>query len=336
MGEQLYETLEREFADWAQQDPDNTVACASGTAALQLAVESLLLPKGSMVLIPEFCMISVARACTMAGLKPFPIDCHAENLNIDPDLLPIPTAVKACDVRAIIVVHTYGRLCDMERIHKWAASTGCDVIEDMAEAPDKVPHSETAAACWSFYRNKIIHGEEGGMVAFREKKPAALAKQLRSCGFTPEHEFMHLPGGFNGRMSNSHAVMILNSLHRSNWAIERRAAIARIYDRLVPQDWRMPERDSNWVYDLRVPKGLSYNAINLVRKLRNLVPGARMAFKPVSEQPEYYSGHYDQTNAYTASRQVFYLPNDPHFQEYDLANIADHVESVRKELSCRG
>lgn len=334
--EQPYRMLEREFEDWTQQP--NMVACASGTAALQLALEALALPKDSTVLIPDFCMVSVARACTMAGVRPYPIDCDSQSLNFNVHLVPrMAVSLGKGYVSALIVVHTYGRLCEMEAIHQWAEMNDVFVIEDMAEAPDQKPDPRTTVACWSFYRNKIIHGEEGGMCSFQNPIAAERARQLRSCGFTQEHDFLHLPGGFNARLSNANADLIRESLKSAVWSIDRRRFIAGVYDDLTAtsKDWQRPKPESNWVYALQVPNGLPYNAIDLVRKLRLEVSGARMAFKPIREQPEYYSGGYENSHAYRASRQVFYLPIDPFDTTSEIRERVVKLKEVSKNLACR-
>lgn len=81
-----YQLLEREFAEWNDLDPAGMVACSSGTAALHLALEAFRLPQGSKVIVPDYTMVAVPRAVTMAGLKPVFADCD-ERLNMDLKLL---------------------------------------------------------------------------------------------------------------------------------------------------------------------------------------------------------------------------------------------------------
>src|SRR5690348_570082 len=102
-----YEQLEVEFAEWA--GVANTVACSSGTSALQLALTALRLPPGSRVLVPEFTMVACARAVVMAGLVPVFVDCDDEGL-IDVTQLYQRCLDELPD--AVMAVHVYGRQCD--------------------------------------------------------------------------------------------------------------------------------------------------------------------------------------------------------------------------------
>lgn len=83
---QPFELLEREFADWNGLDPAGMVACASGSAALHLALEAMRLPPGSEVITSDFNMVAVPRAIVMAGLVPVFVDCD-ERLLMDMELL---------------------------------------------------------------------------------------------------------------------------------------------------------------------------------------------------------------------------------------------------------
>lgn len=299
---QAFERLEREFGEWV--DRSHMVACSSGTTALHLALEALQLPLGSEVLVPEFTMVACARAVVMAGLKPVFVDCN-DDLLMEPSLCSqriTPTT------RAIMPVHVYGRRCDMDSIASIAFEHGLKIVEDCAEYHGGTLCDRADASCWSFYRNKIVAGEEGGMISFRDEEHAELARCLRCQGFTPAHDFVHVPRGINARMSNAHAELILRSLGNADAEILRRAAIANRYDEIVPDGWRMPQRDVVWVYDLILPAGTDMAA--KVRKLNEHGVAARMGFKPMSEQPEFRSEGHEHLNAYRLSRRVMYLPVD--------------------------
>ena len=75
-----YQRLEKLWAEMNDLSSEGMVACSSGTAALHLALESLKLPNGSYVAVPDYTMIACARAVTLAGLKPVFIDCTSDLL----------------------------------------------------------------------------------------------------------------------------------------------------------------------------------------------------------------------------------------------------------------
>lgn len=315
---EIYTKLEAEIAKWAGYEPEQVVACASGTAALHLALEAFRLPQGTEVIVPDFGMIAIPRAVSLAGLKPIFVDCRSD-LNIDPGLVsdlidsrwPI-SGWEGTPISAMIYAHTYGRECDNFRLRKATESFGIMTIEDMAEAHGIRPYV-CDAACWSFYRNKIVHGEEGGAVAFRDVEHADLARSLRCLGFTTAHDFTHIPRGHNYRMSNVHAGLILDSLR----VIEREVALRRQledqYDELCPIDWRMPTRQAPWVYDLRILGLSSDKQTQIVQALNEKGIRARYAFKPLSFQEEYKGSELIKEKgkvcqSQIASREVFYLP----------------------------
>ena len=302
---QPYEQLETDFGKWA--GVDNVVACSSGTAALHLALEALQLPPGSEVIVPDFCMIAVPRAVVMAGLVPAFVDCN-DRLLLDSESLGMATVEP---YQATVCVHIYGRREDMDWIHSVTTSHHA-VIEDLAESHGINPHESTDAACWSFYKNKHIGGEEGGAVAFRDKRHADHARQLRSLGFTDKHDFHHIPRGHNYRLSNANASLILASLHLYRPNLMARRWIESCYEAECPVPWRMPRRDAPWVYDIRIPGLTGDRQDAIVAALNAAGIAARHAFKPMSEQLEFKACRVvGNGNAARLAREIIYLPLTP-------------------------
>lgn len=294
---QPFELLEAKFGEWIGNE--NCVAVSSGTSALHIACEVMaqmygMTPLGDHgMIIPEFTMVACPRAAAMAGFTPEFRDCH-DNL-----------LMKQEDPRgdAVMAVHIYGRRDDLTRYHM----SNDLVIEDLAEGHGIKPHPSSFAACWSFYKNKIIHGEEGGMIAFKNQEAAELARKLRSLGFDSNHNYIHVPRGVNARMSNLHAKPILESLERVNRNLEIREIQSYEYDVRLPACWKMPPRTVHWVHDIRI-KGLTSPVQDyIVRECRNRGVEARHGFKPMSDQPE-FSNRKVELNARKLSQEVIYLP----------------------------
>lgn len=315
---EVYEKLEHDFGEWI--GVKNVVACSSGTAALHLALEALQLPPGSEVLVPDYTMIACARAVVLAGLEPVFVDCGYDLL-----MNWVFAGMAVSDkTRAVMPVHIYGRRLDMpaylENDH------GLAVVEDLAEAHGVVPRPSSRAACWSFYKNKIIHGEEGGAVAFRRDDEAALARRLRSLGFTEHHDFIHTPRGHNYRMSNLHAQEVLKSLDNVEGNIAKRREVEGWYEEGLPDSsWRMPPRDVVWVYDLRIPGLTSYQQHKLVTTLNENGIRARHGFKAMSIQEEFcHCRVVGEGVAVWLSREVIYLPVKPETTREEV-NLAYRV-----------
>jgi len=322
-GDNEHILLERELENWTSRD--NMVACSSGTAALHLGLEALQVPtslkrKGAEVIIPDFSMIACARACTLADLVPMPVDCK-NDLNISP--LMIEKSITKRTV-AIMAVHTYGRICDMQTINEIALKYDIPVIEDMAEAHGCYPHPNTQVTTWSFYKNKLVNGEEGGAVCFGSKSLADTARKLRSIGFNDYHDYTHIPRGHNYRMSSVHAALIRRSLKAYHENNDKRIQVEEWYDEYCPDAWKMPKRDSVWVYDFRIKGMDSKLQGSIIDALRGCGIAARHGFKPISSQVEYLS-RMKNPQTEIASREVIYLPVTPTTTRNDCQKAFDIV-----------
>ena len=159
------------------------------------------------------------------------------------------------------------------------------------------------------------------MVAFRQQAHASKARQLRSLGFTPDHDFTHIPRGVNARLSNCHAKLVLASLGNVEDNLAKRAQVCDWYNQLVPHAWQQPPRAVCWVYDICLPEETHTSL--LVGKLNRAGIAARLGFKPMSEQPEYAATTVQHLTAYRASRQVVYLPVDPTMAKADVQSAVD-------------
>jgi len=305
-----YEVLEQEWARWNGLNPAGMVVCASGTAALHLAFEALRLPPGSEVLCPDYTMVACPRAIVAAGLTPVFVDCRADNLLMDWD------HVTDGNHRAVLSVAIYGR---RPRYPGWYENcdAGFYLIEDLAEAHGQIPHRYAAAACWSFYRNKAIAGEEGGAVWFRDPARAAMARQLRTLGFTEAHDYTHVPRGWNHRLSNAHARLVLESLRNADHNLPARRRIEQWYYAACPPEWRQPPRDRVWVYDVRIPGLMRDRQSRIVKALNAVGIAGRMGFWPMSCQEEFRRCNVlacsdnGAKQALRAAHEVFYLPVQP-------------------------
>lgn len=319
---EAYEQLERDFGKWMGYAPEQMVAVSSGTSAIHLALEVGVGPIGGKVLMSDLNMIACPRAATLAGLGTRFVDCD-DRLNLDPGNLNW-----TCSTSAVLATHIYGRQCDMDRINVFADVRQLFSVEDLSELHGVTPHKHTDAACWSFYKNKIVAGEEGGMIAFRNSVQAAHARQLRSLGFTDSHNFQHVPRGINARMSNLHARAVLHSLNHVENNLDDRRLIESWYDELVPREWHMPTRDVVWVYDLRLPgEHLDHSKQNaVVKDLNELAIAARHCFKPCSGQAE-YSKQPSPPNpvAYRESKRIIYLPVSPEMTKDRVKYIVEQL-----------
>lgn len=331
-----YKILEASLSSWSYCA--NIVACSSGTAALHLALEALKMPLGASVVVPNYTMVACPRAIELAGFTP--VFCEV-NDSMLMDLEHLDSILSTDDtVIAVMPVHLYGRKFPMKELEELRGKYGVFVIEDLAEGHGISPYWSADASCWSFYRNKIVAGEEGGAIAFSDSVIAERARSLRSLGFTDAHDYTHVPRGHNYRMSNAHASLVLDSLSNVESNLVKRKEIEAIYNKLIPYDWhnvRAGEREVVWVYDIRIP-GLDRDKQDLiVRTLRQNGIEARHGFKPMTSLEEWkglgrkqrkkenkISSRQDsvgrdnrtwlkggKSNSEILSREIIYLPVEP-------------------------
>lgn len=242
----MYKILEEKYAQFT--GAKYAVSCSSGTAALHLALLALGISKEDEVILPDFTMAACGFAVSYCGATPVFIDCD-DRLCIDVSLIERKITKKT---KAIMAVHIYGRLCDMKEIHRIAKKYDLYIIEDAAEAQGAVYKSKADITCYSFYENKIIHAEEGGICTTNNKSLADKMNYYKNMCFTPEHDYMHKHIGYNYRMPNAQAILALQSLE----FVADKLAIRREWEHnlivLNTQEQfgiEMPHRDVVWVYD---------------------------------------------------------------------------------------
>lgn len=305
-----FEALENKFSEYI--GTKGCVAVNTGTAALHVALEALQLPKNSEIIVPQYTMIATAWAVYYARLKPIFVDCDNSLLI---DIKKLEDAITS-KTKVIMLTHIYGRVVNMDRIMELANKYNLRVIEDAAEAHGCKWNGKMVGGydigCFSFYRNKIICGEEGGAIVSNDLNYLEIVRDMKCMSFGTKHNYMHGMIGFNYRMTNGQASKILKSLEEVNKNIEIRRNNADLYDSLIDEKYHMPKRDVPWVYDINVPNN------KIVNKLRKQGVAARYGFKPVSMCSPFFIKAYN-SNAWKNSQTCMYLPVGPNDNIYDSA-----------------
>lgn len=295
MQPQPYQQLEKAYAKFV--GAKHAVSCNSGTSALHLAFLAIGLKPGEEVIMCDFAMAACAFAVSYCGAIPVFVDCD-DRLNIDVSLVQEKITKKT---KAILAIHTYGRLCDMKTLRKIAGNNNLYLIEDACEAQGAVYKSKADITCYSFYENKIIHAEEGGICTTNNKLFLDKMNYYKNMCFDPKnHNYFHKDIGYNYRMPNSQAKLALESLHNYPEENKRRRNEEKILNVIIFNS-PLPKRDAVWVYDYL---GEPIKSIKLKDGTKCNIE-TRPFFKPLSSFPcyggkcqspkaEYYSkiGHY--------------------------------------------
>lgn len=318
---EYYKQLEKEYAEYI--GTEFGVSSSTGTAALHLALKALGIGPGDEVIVPEFTMAACAFAVSYCGAKPVFVDC-GNDLLIDVKKIKkkITTSTKV-----IMPVHIYGRVCNMDAIMKLAKEFNLRIIEDCCEAQGAIYKNKIVGSfdigVFSFYKNKIIPAEEGGMITTNDKKIADKVRYFKNMAFSEEHDFLHQDIGFNYRMTEGQAHGALHNLKLANGIQQKRFQIQGWYEKYINEKYKMPNRNVVWVYDIKHP-----NKDKVVHLLNKKGIAARHGFKPMSMQPPYYSRH-KHLSAYKLSKEICYLPVDPLMTENEVINICALIDTVK-------
>ena len=318
--------LEEEWAKYC--GTDFAVACSSGTDALKLALAALKIGPGDEVIVPDFTMIATAWAVTYLGATPVFVDCGPD-MTIDVSKIEAKITNKT---KAIIPVHIYGRMCDMEKIMKIAYEYNLWVVEDAAEAHGAHIDGKKAGSwghigCFSLYANKIITAGEGGLITTNYEWFYKQLQHLKSMAFDENHTFLHKKLGYNNRMTNMQAKLAREQLGRIDEFIAKRKQIQEWYD-VYLKDFTIsrPEGSVLWMYDV-----LCMNRDEVMEHLKSVGVESRYFFKPMRAQPMYKEPVGVATFAEEVSMTGFYLPTYVDLTKEDVDFISTETLKVIKK-----
>jgi dTDP-4-amino-4,6-dideoxygalactose transaminase len=252
--------LEAEFA--AQIGVPHAIAVSSGTAALHLAFVALGLAPGDEVLTPSLTFVAAANCIRHAGGIPRFVDVTSAGHPLTSCAI-LEDAVTP-RVRGICVMHYGGYPCAMDEIMNLARRRGLWVVEDAAHAPGASWRKISCGAwgdvgCFSFFGNKNLTCGEGGMITTARDDIAKTIRTLRSHGMSSltwdrylGHQFSYdvAAAGFNYRMDDVHAAILLAQLSSLEGLNRRREERAGWYRELL-------EHDASWIIPFREHPGKS-------------------------------------------------------------------------------
>jgi perosamine synthetase len=272
---------------------DHAVSLASGTAAIQLALQATGMKPGDEVVTTAMSFVATTNAFVPFGAKPRFVDIIDDEFTIDPAKLTASDAT-----RAVIPVHLYGHTCRMDEINSFAEKAGIVVIEDACQAHGARYKGRRAGSlgtvgCFSFYPTKNMHvGGDGGMATTNDPDIAEMMRKLRHCGRKGQYE--HDAIGYTSRLNSANAAVGIEQLKMLDGWNERRRAIAKQYH----------ERLSG-VGDLRLP------------------PQPDKDFEPVFHQYAVRTSRRNELKDFLASREV---GTGVHYE------IPIHLQPIYREL----
>ncbi len=307
------------------------IATSSGTTALHVALLAHGIGPGDEVITTPFTFIASANSILYVGARPVFADIDPVTFNIDP--AQIEAAITPC-TRAIMPVHLFGLMCDMEPIMALARAHDLIVIEDACQSHGAEYHGRRSGSfgtgCFSLYPTKNITSAEGGMITTDDEDIAERCRVIRQHGM--RRRYYHDELGFNFRMTDVHAAIGLAQLRKLERFNEARIANARFLSEhlvgvttpVVPDGYRHVFHQ----YTIRVGDGRRDVMLEGLKE-RGIGTGVYYPV-PVHRQRGYvelgYEGPFPE--AERAAAEVLSLPVHPALDSADLEAIVAAVNGM--------
>ena len=297
------ERFESAFADWV--GARLAVACASGTAALHVALRLAGARPGSEVAVSTFTFLASVNAIQYTGATPLLVDSERDTWNLDAEQLhdevdrraalgrPLPSAIE--------VVHVLGHPADLEPVLDLSERYGIVLVEDACEslgasyvagsAAGRQVGTVGALGCFSFNGNKVLTCGAGGMIVTNDPEYARRARHLTTQARVAGPQYLHDEVGYNYRLTNLAAAVGLAQLEQLDGFLARKRQIAARYgdalgglpvERSPRAEWADP---SCWLSSVLVEAGVDVELV--IDRMGQAGVEARPLWLPAHEQPPY-------------------------------------------------
>ena len=343
-GESCYEYIERfehEFARYI--GVQFAIATSSCTGALHMGMAALGIGAGDEVILADSNWVATAAPIFHLGAKPVLVDILPDSWCLDPDLVEKAITRRT---KAIVAVHLYGNLCDMDELLAIGARHGIPVIEDAAEAIGSVYRDSRAGsmgkfATFSFHGTKTMTTGEGGMFVTSDPELCENVLTLSNHGRDRKEVRQFWPEkiGFKYKMSNIQAAIGCAQLERIDVLTRRKRKIFHDYRDAFSdiQSLAMnPEPDGMingaWMPTVVFSKDSGVTQEQLLAAFREANADARVFFWPLSSLPSFES----RPNNIFASEIPARAINLPSYHDMSEGDIGRIVETLRNVCSKAG
>ena len=347
LGPQL-EKFENNFCKYSKAK--YAVAVSNCTAALHLSLMALGIKKDDEVIIPDLTFVADANAILACNAKPVIVDINKENFFLSISNIKKNITKKT---KAIIPVHSYGQVCNIEEILDVAKDNNLKVIEDCAHAVGtfhKSKHVGTLGntGCFSFYPTKNITTAEGGMVITNSEKIAEKVRQLRNHGMTKSLKsrysseypwiFDIKQPGYNYRLDEIRAALGITQLKRIKKINELRKKASSYYNKnlqnipgIILPDIVNDKTHSYHLYTIRVTKPYKLSRNQLFKKLKDNGIRTTVYWMPIHKYTAYRkfvktSNTLNTTKIYD---EILALPLFPNISKKHQDAVIKVIKSVK-------
>jgi len=243
LGNQVNE-FENKFANFC--DIDYCVGVASGLDALILAIDAFDFPEGSEIIVPSNTYIATILAIVRNGFKPILVEPDIKTYNIDPNKIEEKITDKT---KAILVVHLYGKTCEMDKITDISNKYDLEIIEDCAQAHGAKFKGKKVGSfgvgCFSFYPTKNLGAlGDAGAITCDDEKYMQKIKSLRNYGSSKKYYNDDL--GYNSRLDEIQAGFLSIKLEILDDITNHKRELAKIYIENLDDKFIKPVVDENY------------------------------------------------------------------------------------------
>ena len=331
----------------------HAVAVNSGTSALDIAIQSLGLPKGTEVITTPFTFAATSNALIYNGLVPVYADICRDTRNIDSDDIRKKLTKKT---GAILFVDFAGQPCDIAELQEICREHDLFMIEDAchalgAEYRGKKIGSLADMTIFSFHPVKLITTGEGGMVTTNDPGRAETLRLLRSHGIDKSAHHLSESGapwaydmitlGRNYRMTDIQAALGVSQARKIDVFIQKRTKLSRLYHELlqdIPQI-EVPVTQDNvthaWHLYTVLLTGIRRDAVFSYLKSCNI--GVNLHYIPTYHFSYYQKNHPQDPSLYPVTEDVFRsiltLPLYPDLSEEDVVFIVETLKNAMHQVS---
>lgn len=352
--------MEKKLAEFLQIE--NVAVCQSGTSALHLSLVEAGVKPGDVVIVPPLTFIAAVNPVKYQFATPVFIDCD-DSLCMDPIKLRsfceeecewdgTVLKYKDSEVKALVVVHVFGNMADLESIMETAEKYNIMVVEDATEAlgtrytegkyAGKYAGTIGNFGCYSFNGNKIITTGGGGAITSNDPEVVDHLRFLSTQAKTDPHYYIHDEIGYNYRMTNLQAALGVAQMEELPEFIRRKQKNYELYKELFDgfeygtlMPFRKGTESNKWFYSLNIDRTrIKASMREIVIALREKGIETRPIWGLINEQKP-YEGEviYKLEKAPYYADRILNIPSSTQITENEIKYVADEVKKLLKELA---
>ncbi|MDB2478818.1 DegT/DnrJ/EryC1/StrS family aminotransferase [Alphaproteobacteria bacterium] len=332
------EKFENAFAKFC--GVNHCISCSNGTTAIHLALLAVGVKQGDEVLVSATTNMATFFAVEYLGAVPIPVDIDPLTYTIDPADLQNKVSDKSV---AILCVHLFGQLCDMNAIKQIASKNELKIVEDCAEAHGASYFGRKAGSfgdvsAFSFFSNKLLTCGEGGAVVTNDAAISEKVRDLKSLAFGKTSKFLHEDLGYNYRLTNIACAIGFSQTQQADKLINQRIKVCEKYINEfseISEFIKAPiKRDAyfntHWMAHFQLTSNAKIKREEFLQKLRENGIETREGFIPYTLQT--YRGKVVDLNscpiANSLAFNTFYLPTFNSISDDDQSYIINTVKRI--------